>query len=125
MLQRFLYFKDAANKKKLSEYDEAIADSHSQTSKVEKTDEAIVESVPKMYLSKASKLLGELREAGTVKCDNKQLFIDGALVQGNIVDLVNDAMRSRKGNLPRGYSQLTTAPRTGCIPLEYIGNQQV
>ena len=78
-----------------------------------------------MYHSKASKLLRELREAVNVKWDIEQLVIDGALVQGDIVNLVNDAMGSRKGNPPRGHRQFAAALPTACIPFEYIGNQRV
>ena len=62
---------------------------------------------------------------GNVKWNNRQLVIVRAVVHGNIVDLVNDAMSARKDKPPHGHRQFATAHREASIPLEYIGNPRV
>ena len=122
VLQRYLHFKDAAVKK------DTTTSGDSETKKnsdIEKIDEVIIESLPQKYRNKATKLLRSLRDAGNVKWDNNQLLINGALVHGHIVDLVNDAMRARRGNPPHGHREFASALRSASIPLEYIGNQRV
>ena len=51
--------------------------------------------------------------------------MDGHRVRGNIVDLVNGAMRNRKMSPPCGYRQFAAALRHAKIPREFIANKEM
>ncbi|CAB0040668.1 unnamed protein product [Trichogramma brassicae] len=108
------------------------ADDASDTSKDDATatssapiDTLIVESVPAKYRRNAKNLVEWLRRDASIQwSENGSVNIDGSSIEGNIIDFVNDAMRSRSGSPPRGISQFIEALRKASVPREFIGNKQ-
>lgn len=90
-------------------------------------DSFILETVPPKYRQKAKLLLHHIH----VNADNRFVWdkygvvtIDGVRILGsNIVDLVNEAMRSRKTTNPNGRQHFTTFLHSVKVPREFIGNQ--
>ena len=55
--------------------------------------------------------------------DNGQLVLEGSVIpNSNIVDLVNDAMRKRKGFNPEHSSTFAKALTKINVPEDYVGN---
>ena len=63
-------------------------------------------------------LLQRLHDFGNITWDNRgKITIDGSAVKGgNIVDLINDAVRNRKQPLSNGSCQFAQALRKANIP---------
>ena len=64
------------------------------------TDKQIIDSVPKTMQNHAKLLIQKLKDHSDVISwnDNGQLVLEGSIVlNSNIVDVVNDVMRKRKG----------------------------
>ena len=70
-------------------------DTNEENSKV---DESIINCVPQKFQFNAKMLLQRLHDFGDVIWDNRgKITIDGSAIKGgNIVDLINDAVRNRK-----------------------------
>ena len=67
------------------------------------TDKQIIDSVPKMMQNRAKLLIRKLKDHSDVISWNEygQLVLEGSIIpNSNIVDLVNDVMRKRKGFSP-------------------------
>ena len=67
------------------------------------TDKQIIDSVPKTMQNRAKLLIQKLKDHSDIISwnDNGQLVLEGSIVpNSNIVDLVNDIMRKRKGYNP-------------------------
>lgn len=124
-LQKYLQYKKETPKKE-EESSNNEKETEKKTTLDNLTNENIIETIPKKFQDKAKKLLDRLRLAGNVKWDNRgSLIIDNSHVRGNIIDLVNNAMRVRKGSPPTGQRQFAAALRRASIPHEFIGNRQV
>ena len=68
-----------------------------------------------------------MHDFGDVTWDDRgKITIDGSIVKGgNIVDLINDAVRNRKQTLSNGYGQFVQALRKANIPREFIVNDKI
>ncbi|XP_024944980.1 uncharacterized protein LOC112494978 [Cephus cinctus] len=87
----------------------------------------VIESVPQKFRRKAELLTKHLLSRSLVSWKpSGKVFIDGTEVPGaNIIDLVNDAMRSRKNSNPVGWEQFVEVCHKGNIPHEFIGNSKI
>lgn len=94
-------------------------------------DTAIMDSIPAMYKRKAQVLVKYLRTsqsaAQRIRWDHEgRVTIDGVLVpNSNIVDLINDAVRSRKNFKANGQRQFIQSLRDIAVPREFIGNDKL
>ena len=76
------------------------------------TDKQIIHSVPKKMQNRAKLLIQKLKDHSDVISwnDNGELVLDGFTIPiSNIVDLVNDVMRKRKGFNPEHSSTFAKA----------------
>lgn len=88
-------------------------------------DEKIMESVPKKFKGKAKQLLDFARNLENVEWDGTgAIKVNGAPIKGNIMDLVNDAVRHRKNFTARGRPQFAAVLRQAGVPQESVGNNQ-
>ena len=86
----------------------------------------IVESVPVTMRRKAKLLLSMLEEHPHMSWNEQgHLEVHGKPIPGsNMIDLVNDVLRHRKGSSPRGWEEFSKGLRDMNVPQEYIGNKQ-
>ena len=84
----------------------------------------IVNSAPKNLQKQARLLMQRLKEATDMGWTAKgELILDGTTIPNtNIVDLINDLLRKRKGNGPEGWEQLITKLKAHNIPHELVRN---
>ena len=114
ILQRYLEY-----------HDHLRTPSSSQEAKTVKDDE-IIRTVPTRYKGKAENLLKRIEREPTMHWNERGEFVhNGRVVKGsNIIDLVNDVMRHRKGFRPHGWQEFARALREGNVPQDLIGNRQ-
>ncbi|KAF4514006.1 UNVERIFIED_CONTAM: hypothetical protein B566_EDAN018582 [Ephemera danica] len=76
------------------------------------------------YRNKAQVLYGILKRSPDIKWDtNGRVYIKDQIIRGsNIVDLLNDVVRSRQGEPPTGWEQFANVLAAINVPREYIGN---
>ena len=89
------------------------------------TDKQIIGSVPKTMQNRAKLLIKKLKDHSDVISwnDNGQLVLEGSIVpNSNIVDLVNDAMRKRKGFNPEHSNTFAKALAKINVPEDYLRN---
>lgn len=124
-LRRFLFFVSNSRIKEDQQSSPAADDEDSATEKA-LSSELIVSSVPSTYRRQSKLLLDFLLSAasGRIKWDSKgEVSIDGRRLPGaNIVDLVNDAARSRKSVKSTGRVEFAKLLRELRPPREFIGN---
>lgn len=93
------------------------------------SEDAVLATVPSKYQAKAKMLVRALQNlpSQTFAWDeNGAVTINGEKVpNSNIVDLVNEAMRSRKTSNPPGRHQFAVLLRAANIPREYVGNREL
>ena len=90
------------------------SDSVTPSQQLNATDKQIIDSVPKTMQNRA-KLM--------IQNDNGQLVLKGSIVpNSNIVDLVNDVMRKRKGFNPEHSSTFAKALAKINVPEDYVRN---
>ena len=84
----------------------------------------ILQSVPKTMQRKAELLLGMIKNNNNLTWDEQGVVsYKGKRTHGsNIIDLINDAIRQRKGVEPRGWKTFSKALHESNIPQEVIGN---
>ena len=84
----------------------------------------ILQSVSKTMQRKAELLLGMIKNNNNLTWDEKGVVsYKGKRIHGsNIIDLINDAIRQRKGVEPRGWKTFSNALHESNIPQEVIGN---
>ena len=88
-------------------------------------DRQIIDSVPKTMQNRAKLLIQKLKDHSDVisRNDNGQLVLDGSTIpNSNIVDLVNDIMRKRKGFNPEHSSTFAKALAKINVPEDYVRN---
>ncbi|CAB0042874.1 unnamed protein product [Trichogramma brassicae] len=134
VLQRYLQLKKTSQhipeKPKTEEQTDASDTSKNEatatsSAPIKSVDAFIVESVPAKYRHNAKNLVEWLRKDGSVEwSENGSVSIDGSSIAGNIIDFVNDTMRSRTGSPPCGIIQFIEALRKASVPREFIGNKQ-
>ena len=89
------------------------------------TDKQIIDSVPKTMQNRAKLLIQKLKDHSDVISwnDNGQLVLEGSIVpNSNIVDLVNDVMRKRKGFNPEHSNIFAKALAKINVPEDYLRN---
>ena len=89
------------------------------------TNKQIIDSVPKMVQNRAKLLIQKLKDHSDVISwnDNGQLVLDGSTIpNSNIVDLVNDVMRKRKGFNLEHSSTFAKALAKINVPEDYVRN---
>ena len=94
-----------------------------ETSTVSLHDQ-ILQSVPKTMQRKAELLLGMIKNNNNLTWDEQGVVsYKGKRIHGsNIIDLINDTIRQRKGVEPRGWKTFSKALHESNIPQEVIGN---
>ena len=94
-----------------------------QTASVALHDQ-ILQSVPKTMKRKAELLLGMIKNNNNLTWDEQGVVsYKGKRIHGsNIIDLINDVIRQRKGDEPRGWKTFSKALHESNIPQEVIGN---
>ena len=94
-----------------------------QTASVALHDQ-ILQSVPKTMQIKAELLLGMIKNNNNLTWNEQGIVsYKGKRIHGsNIIDLINDAIRQRKGVEPRGWKTFSKALHESNIPQEVIGN---
>lgn len=90
------------------------------------SDDKILESVPKKFKNKAKKLLDFAKNVDNVEWDEKGLVkVNGEHIRnGNITDLINDAVRYRKNFTALGRQKFSSVMRQAGLPHEFVGNSQ-
>lgn len=86
--------------------------------------ETLLSTIPIHLKRKADKLYSLLKTSDALNWNNDgTIRIKGNLIQGaNIVDLVNDILRSRKNINPVGWQDFSLALKELHVPQEFIGN---
>ena len=84
----------------------------------------ILQSVPKTMQRKAELLLGMIKNNNNLTWDEQGVVsYKGKRIHGsNIIDLINDTIRQRKGVEPKGWKTFSKALHESNIPQEVIGN---
>ena len=101
------------------------SDSASPSQQLTATDKQIIDSVPKTVQNHAKLLIQKLKDHSDIISwsDNGQLVLEGSIVpNSNIVDLVNDVMRKRKGFNPEHSNTFAKALAKINVPEDYLRN---
>ena len=101
------------------------SDSATPSQQLNATDKQIIDSVPKTMQNRAKLLIQKLKDHSDIISwnDNGQLVLECSIVpNSNIVDLVNDVMRKRKGFNPEHSSTFAKALAKINVPEDYVGN---
>ena len=101
------------------------SDSASPSQQLNTTDKQIIDSVPKTKQNRAKLLIQKLKDHSDVISwnDHGQLVLEGSIVpNSNIVDLVNDVMRKRKGFNPEHSNTFAKALAKINVPEDYLRN---
>lgn len=136
VLQRYLHFVDG---ERAQLYHELVKEQKTDTRPVERSaavvaetrmnDSIIVESVPAKFRNKAKLLLRRLHDAPSSDFSWNAagvVSVNGETIKhSNIVDLVNDAMRSRKMAKPAGRRVFANFLRAIQAPREFVGNDEL
>ena len=88
-------------------------------------NQLILDSVPSTMKRKTQLLLSILKDNPNMTWDDDgTLKLYGKAIQGsNIIDLVNDVIRHRKGSEPMGWQPFAEGLREMNIPQDVIGNR--
>ena len=101
------------------------SDSVTPSQQLNATDRQIIDSVPKTMQNRAKLLIQTLKDHSDVISwnDNGQLVLEGSIIpNSNIVDLVNDVMRKRKGFNPEHSNTFAKALTKINVPEDYLRN---
>ena len=101
------------------------SDNATPSQQLNATDKQIIDSVPKTMQNRAKLLIQKLKDHSDVISwnDNGQLVLEGSIVpNSNIVDLVNDVMRKRKGFNPEHSNTFAKALAKINVPEDYLRN---
>ena len=91
------------------------------------TIQNVLETVPARYRTKARLLMDQIRLRPDVLRWNErgQVLVGGRVVKNsNITDLINDAVRERKGFQPEGWQTFAGALKAIDVPQEFIGHRK-
>ena len=96
------------------------------TSTHSKINLLVVDSVPEMFKRRAQLLLSILQDNPNMSWDEDgTVKLYGKHIQGsNIIDLVTDVVRQRKGREPTGWQPFADGLREFNIPQDVIGNRE-
>lgn len=132
ILQRYLFFtKDLRKDISLTISNQSPITDTSEEKVDDTTDDSlmatIAKSVPPARRNKANLFTNHLRNSRRLRWDaNGKIFIDGQELPGSsLIDLVNDAVRTRKNFNPTGSDQLIDIFREVNMPREYIANLKI
>lgn len=91
-----------------------------------KIDQRILESVPTTMRKKAKLLISWLQDHPNLSWDEDgSVKMYGKPIPGsNIVDLVNDVLRQRKGIEPTGWQPFAETLREMNVPQDFVGNKK-
>ena len=98
------------------------SDSVSPSQQLNATDKQIIDSVPETMQNRAKLLIQKPKDHSDIIGwnDNGQLVLEGSIVpNSNIVDLVNDVMRKRKGFNPERSNTFAKALAKINVPEDY------
>ena len=101
------------------------SDSATSSQQLNATDKQIIDSVPKTMQNRAKLLIQKLKDHSDVISwnDNGQSVLEGSIIpNSNIVDLVNDVMRERKGFNPEHSNTFAKALAKINVPEDYLRN---
>ena len=101
------------------------SDSTTPSQQLNATDKRIIDSVPKTMQNRAKLLVQKLKDHSDVISwnANGQLVLEGSIVpNSNIVDLVNDVIRKRKGFNPEHSNTFAKALAKINVPEDYLRN---
>lgn len=90
-------------------------------------EEDIMRTIPKSMKRKAESLLERIKSHPDTSWNERGEFLyRGRILPGsNVVDLVNDMLRQRKGFEPRGRFDFARALRETNIPQDLVGNRRM
>ena len=91
-----------------------------------KMNQLVIDSVPSTMKRKAQLLVSHLKNNPNVSWeDDGTVKLYGKSIPGsNIIDLVNDVIRHRKGSKPTGWQAFAEGLRDMNIPQDVIGNRE-
>ena len=114
----------SAHKKALEEQSLKLPSLTPASSSSSKMNQLILDSVPSTMKRKTQLLLSILKDNPNMTWDDDgTLKLYGKAIQGsNIIDLVNDVIRHRKGSEPMGWQPFAEGLREMNIPQDVIGN---
>ena len=117
VLQRYLEYKRTNR--------EPVAPVVAQSKPSFDVEKDVMRTIPKTMKRKAEALMERIKDDPDVSWNSRGEFVyKGRVVTGsNIVDLVNDMMRQRKGFEPRGRFEFARALRHTNIPQDLVGNR--
>ena len=101
------------------------SDSATSSQQLNATDKQIIDSVPKTMQNRAKLLIQKLKDhSGIISWnDNGKLVLERSIVRNsNIVNLVNDVMRKRKGFNPEHSNTFAKALAKISVPEDYLRN---
>ena len=101
------------------------SDSVTPSQHLNATDKQIIDSAPKTMQNRAKLLIQKLKDHSDVISwnDDGQSVLEGSIVpNSNIVDLVNDVMRKRKGFNPEHSNTFAKALAKVSVPEDYVRN---
>lgn len=136
VLQRYLHYAGTERAQQhaalMKDKGESALREHQKNNETRATgmnDSVIIESVPNKFRDKAKLLLRRLHDAPS-PCFSWNsagvISVDGKLIKdSNIVDLVNDAMRSRKVPKPVGRKAFARILKKIQTPREFVGNDEL
>ena len=97
---------------------------HKQNVVSDTMQDRILQSVPKTMQRKAGLLLNMLKDNDNLSWNNQGVVTyKGTQIPGsNIIDLINDTLRQRKGVEPKGWETFSKALNETNVPQEVVGN---
>ena len=98
-----------------------------QTKSAFDVEKDVMRTIPKTMKRKAEALMERIKEDPDVSWNSRGEFVyKGRVIAGsNIVDLVNDMMRQRKGFEPHGRFEFARALRHTNVPQDLVGNRRM
>ena len=109
--------------KVVNENDTVKINDASNTGLADNMTTKIIGSVPKSYNKRVVRLLEKLKKSNMKWNDQGELLIDNEAVPGtDIVDLVNDTVRKRKGFMPHAWETFARGLARVNISREVVGN---
>ena len=121
-----LYFKTADEKTLKEQSSKRLPSLATTTSTHSINNQLVVDSAPITFKHKAELLLSTLQDNPNMSWDEDgTVKLYGKPIQGsNIIDLVNDVVRQRKGSEPVGWQPFAEGLRELNIPQDVIGNRE-
>ena len=117
ILQRFLEYKRTE--------EGSTKPSIVQTNPAFDVEKDVLRTIPMTMKRKAAALMERMKDDPDVAWNDRGEFVykGNVIVGSNMVDLVNDMMRQRKGFEPRGRFEFARALRHTNVPQDLVGNR--